>query len=917
MRLLHKHGGDLEKYETSRVTHIIAEQLSVAKANIYKRQKKPTPVCRPEWILDCVEKGKLVPFGEYLLEDVREDGDRTTSVQSYFNKKSDQSCLVVRTNRDHNVIERKDIGHEEMENGSCCSPKKKKSSSSSHHHRWQDTHPSKANYNHHHHLGEQIRTVGNDPNFLDSYFSNSRLSYIGSFKQRVKPTKNKPKNKNSNTVSSSSSRFQTGGRKFVLLVDMDCFFASVALRKYPQYRNKPVAVGHAHSAKSNASEKEISTKTYSKNSSSELSTCNYVAREHGIKKGMFLGDAIRLCPDLVVLPYDFQGFEEVSGIVADALHGYAEEFNGCVEQVSCDESYVEINIIPEDDCPGNDVHDFVNSLAQRIRGDIVKKTECTASIGIGPNKLLAKLAADKVKPNACCVVKDWRGFLDDLNLRDIPGIGRKFQKKLQPHGLCKVNDIWDLEGNAENVLGGIIGAGTAHKIVQYCHGKDDRVVTPAIRKSIGAECNYGVRFDGPYGVDYMIQGLAKEVQKRMTGAGVRGAKLVFKVMKSKDPSKVPGKFLGHGSCDSISRSVDISLTRDKDFISSAAMKLYDRLAIDKKLVRGMGIVIGSLKSDDEVDSLNSSPSKLSVWLKKVSATPTNSESLQAFEESQTPNQVTFSIDNDGGAFKETMLNNSDLGSSTMPTFSQLDQDILQNLPADILSEVKSMYGKNSIQQTQNTSHLSLKSPIRRHAGKVNKSDKPIPIAGQTSVRRMLKLACVKSGEDQLDENVVSLSQLDNLPLEVQLQIANGDDIEIAKRQKQKTKCMNNSQPLTYNQEDLMDVEVLSFQSSHIEAQEEESQNDVSPNFYHENIAPLRDYISSHPNPDSDMVEAVKKFLSLCINEKRISDAVILLRTIKNMHDGWDNKVYSQLRESALYKIYSTTGSQLDMRWLGL
>ena len=61
MRLLHKHGGDLEKYETERVTHIIAEQLSAAKANVYKRQKKATPVCRPEWITDSVDQGKLLP----------------------------------------------------------------------------------------------------------------------------------------------------------------------------------------------------------------------------------------------------------------------------------------------------------------------------------------------------------------------------------------------------------------------------------------------------------------------------------------------------------------------------------------------------------------------------------------------------------------------------------------------------------------------------------------------------------------------------------------------------------------------------------------------------------------------------------------------------------------------------------------
>ena len=141
-----------------------------------------------------------------------------------------------------------------------------------------------------------------------------------------------------------------------------------------------------HIARSNATANEETAATSKKNSSSELSTCNYVARQCGIRKGMFLGDAIQMCPDLVVLPYDFDGFEEVSGIVSELLHGWAEQYNGCVETVSCDESYVEVNVAP-DDCQGQEMHVFLNSLAELIRADIVKKTECTASIGIGPNKV--------------------------------------------------------------------------------------------------------------------------------------------------------------------------------------------------------------------------------------------------------------------------------------------------------------------------------------------------------------------------------------------------------------------------------------------------------------------------------------------------------------------------------------------------
>jgi hypothetical protein len=128
MRLLHKHGGDLEKYETRRVTHIIAERLSTAKANIYRNQKNPTPVCRPEWITDSVENGKLLPFGDYLLEDVMEaKTPGTKSLKTFF-----ASEKVSDNEPDAN--------------------------------RWVDTDPSKSNY----HINGQVRTVGNDPNFLES-----------------------------------------------------------------------------------------------------------------------------------------------------------------------------------------------------------------------------------------------------------------------------------------------------------------------------------------------------------------------------------------------------------------------------------------------------------------------------------------------------------------------------------------------------------------------------------------------------------------------------------------------------------------------------------------------------------------------------------------------------------------------------
>jgi DNA repair protein REV1 len=467
--------------------------------------------------------------------------------------------------------------------------------------------------------------------------------------------------------------------------------------------------------------------------------------------------------------------------------------------------------------------------------------------------------------------------------------------------LCTINDVWDLEHDAVDVVSEIIGTSHADKIVKFCYGQDDRPVTPAVRKSIGVECNYGVRFNGPYGVDYMMQGLSKEVQNRMARAAVRGSKLVLKIMKSKDPTKIPGKFLGHGQCDSLSRSAEVTLTRDKDVIYSTAMKLYEKLSVNDSSIRGLGIVMNSLKSDVEVENLDSSPSKLSEWLQK-DTTGTKNGSHKSCEMHEIIKQDLFSLP------EYDLCGASD--STAMPSFSQLDQDVLRSLPENILMEVRATYGHKSSSQISSNSPL-LKSS---NSGKSHRNDKPITIAGQPSVRRMLKLACIKSGDEQLVGRDLSLSQLEYLPLELQLQVANDDDVKIVKKSKHKS-----NRPMKPDQNDhLTDVDVLSVHNS--PAKEDRSgpcaMNNFT-NFYAENILPLKDFISSNPDPDSSAIDAVGDFLSLCVCERRLDDVVVFLRTIKNMNYGWDSNIYSLLRKSTIDQINSMTGNVLDVEWLGL
>lgn len=570
MRLLHKHGGDLEKYETTRVTHIIASHLSTAKAHVYKRQRQPRPVCRPEWIVDSVNAGKLLPHGQYLIQEVQPEA--TNSVKNFFGsakaKTVTEPCVDVMEEKEDEVMSLEPVNGSSQKR-MAVPPSSKASndavgrteslnvdnSDSSGQESSVPSVVSDEDAGHGNKRGEcivqtetctdsgdidttaslidsstvalqaeplddstadaatldvdknnhtsanlkedksspvapraitgtsfadgRIRTVGSDPNFLDSYFSSSRLSFIGSFKQRARasPTKR------ANTKKSKSAK------RFVFLVDMDSFFASVVLRNYPEYRDKPVAISHMGEKQDAAHYPTHGGTKNDSTSSSECATCNYEARKYGITKGMYLGRARELCPELVVLQYDFEGYEEVSEQVADILYRVANVYDGTVEQVSCDESYVELFLSGDENVISAD--EAALKIAESIRKEVFEATQCTATVGVASNKFLAKLAADQVKPNKSMVVDDHRSLLEVLKLRDLHGIGYRMEQKLAEENLVTVCDVWDLGDHAEGELIRILGAGLGKKIYLFCQGKDDRQVKPAERKTIGAEvCSF-------------------------------------------------------------------------------------------------------------------------------------------------------------------------------------------------------------------------------------------------------------------------------------------------------------------------------------------------------------------------------------------------------------------------------------------
>ncbi|HIH43806.1 MAG TPA: DNA polymerase IV [Candidatus Methanoperedenaceae archaeon] len=193
--------------------------------------------------------------------------------------------------------------------------------------------------------------------------------------------------------------------RIILHIDMDSFFAAVEARENLALRGKPVVVG--------ADPKGGFGRGV-------VSTASYEARAFGIRSGMPISRAYRLCPDAVFLPVNFALYERVSGEIMSILRKYADRF----QQVSVDEAYLDVS--------RTGGFEAARELAYLIKSELLDKQKLTSSIGIGPGKLVAKIASDMQKPDGLTVVEPEhvREFLSPLPVRKIPGIGKKTELAL-------------------------------------------------------------------------------------------------------------------------------------------------------------------------------------------------------------------------------------------------------------------------------------------------------------------------------------------------------------------------------------------------------------------------------------------------------------------------------------------------------
>lgn len=206
-------------------------------------------------------------------------------------------------------------------------------------------------------------------------------------------------------------------KRIILHVDMDQFFAGIEEREHPEIRGKPVVVG--------ADPKDGKGRGV-------VSTCNYEARKYGIRSGMPITRAWRLCPQAVFLPVNYGLYLQVSANIMDILSNYADKF----ESWGMDEAFLDVSSRVKN-------YEEAKGLAQEIKREVYEKEKLTCSIGVGPNKLIAKMASDFQKPDGLTIVeeKDVKAFLDPLDVDRLLWVGRKTAAKLNKLGIKTIGDL--------------------------------------------------------------------------------------------------------------------------------------------------------------------------------------------------------------------------------------------------------------------------------------------------------------------------------------------------------------------------------------------------------------------------------------------------------------------------------------------
>ena len=343
----------------------------------------------------------------------------------------------------------------------------------------------------------------------------------------------------------------------IMHVDMDAFFAAVEQRDHPEYRGKPVIVGALPGRRG------------------VVATCSYEARAYGIHSAMPIAHAYKRCPHAVYLRPRLGKYGAVSKEVMAVLESISPQ----VEPISIDEAFVDITGMDRLIGPPE-------AVGRRTKARIREGLGLTASVGIGPNRLVAKIASDLEKPDGLTVVapEDVLDFLAPLPVATLRGVGPKTLETLMGRG---VRTVEALRNRTKTELARWLGEKGAESLYRQARGiGSDRVGEGETRKSISKEVTFNEDLQGGEPLREVLLELASGVGRIARREGLRGRVVVLKI-------RLPG-FITHTRQSRLEQA-----TASDRRIFTEAWSLYMKSGFVDKPVRLIGVGISDWEGQRE------------------------------------------------------------------------------------------------------------------------------------------------------------------------------------------------------------------------------------------------------------------------------------------------------------------------------
>lgn len=647
MGVIHKlvilHGGHFLSYLSSKgaATHIVCDRLTPRKRVQFRNYK----VVRAQWVADCVKEKKLLNWRDYrIIDDIDYDQKRlgfavaeADNEEDGFSaiEEDDEEAVFEEAALEEAALEEEaaieDEAAIEEEEGVQDFPKEIPIEPP------KETPPEPLTQKQQIELKlaqERSHTSAMDakhPDFLKHFFANSRLHHLSTWKAdlRARFLRMVAKDTLQNDPKAALKKPKMEAPlddSVILHIDFDCFFAQASALGHPELDLATDAIAVSHGGKS-----------------SDVASCNYVARKRGVSNGMWLGRATERCPELKVIDYDFNAYEKYSNSFYNYL--LSKKVFDSIFPVLIDEVLVDAS----SHCRGRDVA-FIESFCEEIRADIYKLVNCTASIGASKNVLLAKLATKRAKPDGFFHLhEDIEKYLEDRKVTDLPNVGWSIAQKLTNELNLDINPrellIKEIKSLSKLRLVTILGEKNGARVYEMCRGIDktsimlDLSSSEALlgRKTVSVDVNFGIRFDTFAQAEIFLMQIAKELHSRLIALGVCGSLLTLRLARrAPNAPKNPPKFLGLGICDYFSRSSRMGVpTNDWGLLGSEMKAIFRIMNIPVEELRGIAVSVGKLEDIEAMKKQRQQRLEFNRPKAKKTAPPVENSQLNEFADTVT------------------------------------------------------------------------------------------------------------------------------------------------------------------------------------------------------------------------------------------------------------------------------------------